>query len=179
VPETTARGVDRDRDVRDREVVITRVVDAPARLLFAAYSKPEHVRRWFGPAGYPLTTCEMDFVEGGRFTFAMTGPDGREGPRFGGRYVEIVKDRRVVYENGFFELPDGMPKEVMGTMRVTVSFDEQKDGKTKLTIHTLFDSKAMRDAHGGFGFEEVSASTIPTLVEVARSIGAASSGGAR
>ena len=49
-----------------REVIITRVFDAPARLLFEAYAKPEHVKRWFGPRGWPLTLVEMDFREGGK-----------------------------------------------------------------------------------------------------------------
>lgn len=155
----------------DRELLLTRVVDAPARLLFLAYSKPEHVKRWFGPPGYPLTTCEMEFKEGGRFTFAMTGPDGVEGARFGGRYIEIVPSKRVVYEHGFFELPEGMPKDVMGTMRVTVTFDERSDGKTELTIHTLFETKAMRDTHAGFGYEQGVLAALPNLVEVARSLG--------
>jgi len=85
----------------DHEVVITRVYDAPARLLFEAYSKPEHIRHWFGPKGWPVTLCEMDFREGGRFRFAMTGPHGTRGRPFGGEYLEIVPNRKIVYDNGF------------------------------------------------------------------------------
>jgi uncharacterized protein YndB with AHSA1/START domain len=155
----------------EREVVITRVVDAPARLLFAAYTKAEHVKQWFGPPGYPLTLCEVDFREGGRFRFAMMGPDGVQGSPFGGRYLEIVKNKRVVYENGFEEVPPGMPADVAGRMVVTVTFDENENGQTTLTIHTLFDSLAMRNAHMGFGYEQGVGSTIPALVAVARAIG--------
>jgi uncharacterized protein YndB with AHSA1/START domain len=155
----------------EREVIITRVVDAPARLLFAAYTKPEHVKRWFGPPGYPLTLCEMDFREGGHFRFAMTGPDGVQGTPFGGRYLEIVKNKRVAYENGFEEAPPGMPKDVVGRMVVTVTFDEKSEGQTTITIHTLFETKAMHDAHVSLGYEKGAASTIPQLVAVARAIG--------
>jgi uncharacterized protein YndB with AHSA1/START domain len=73
-----------------REVIITRVFDAPARFLFEAYSKPEHIMRWFGPKGWPVTLCEMDFRVGGKFRFAMTGPSGRQNTPFGGEYLEIL-----------------------------------------------------------------------------------------
>ena len=58
----------------DREIVITRVYDAPARLLFEAYSRPEHIKRWFGPVTWPLTKAEMDFRVGGEFHFQMSLP---------------------------------------------------------------------------------------------------------
>jgi uncharacterized protein YndB with AHSA1/START domain len=128
----------------EREVVITRVFDAPARLLFEAYSKCEHIRRWFGPRGWPVTMCEIDFRVGGRFRFAMTGPSGEQNTPFGGEYLEIVPDRKIVYDNGF-ELPGA------GRMVVTVTFDES-GSKTTVTIHTLFSSIAMRNEHVGMGF---------------------------
>jgi uncharacterized protein YndB with AHSA1/START domain len=129
----------------DREVVITRVIDAPARFLFLAYSRPEYVMRWFGPKGWPLTTCEMDFRIGGRFRFGMTGPDGTAGPLFGGEYLEIVPNSKIVYDNGF----DGAPK-----MLLTITFDEMADGRTTLTIHTLFPTVAMKDEHMGYGYAQ-------------------------
>ena len=84
----------------EREVVITRVIDAPARFLFLAWTRPEYVKRWFGPKGWPLTTCELDFRVGGKFRFGMTGPDGVAGPLFGGEYLEIVPNKKIVYDNG-------------------------------------------------------------------------------
>ncbi len=128
--------------IADREVVITRVFDVPARFLFEAYSKPEHVMKWFGPKGWPLTLCEMDFRVGGRFRFAMTGPDGRQNRPFGGEYLEIVPNRKIVYDNAF-ETP-GAEK-----MLVTITCDEWA-GKTTLTVHTLFASMAMKNEHGGY-----------------------------
>ena len=104
------------------------------------------MKKWFGPKGWPLTLCEMDFRVGGRFRFAMTGPDGKQNTPFGGEYREIVPNRKIVYDNAF-ELPGAEP------MIVTVPFDE-KGGKTTLTIHTLFASVAMRDAHVGGGYEQ-------------------------
>jgi uncharacterized protein YndB with AHSA1/START domain len=127
----------------DREVVITRMIDAPARLLFLAYSRADYVKRWFGPKGWPLTTCEMDFRVGGKFRFGMTGPNGVAGPLFGGEYLEIVPNKKIVYDNGF----DGAPK-----MLVTVTYDELADGGTQLTIHTLFPTMAMKNEHVGYGY---------------------------
>lgn len=144
--------------IADREVIITRVFDAPARLLFAAWSKPEHVRKWFGPKGWPITLYEIDVRKGGRFRFAMTGPDGEQNTPFGGTYLEIVPDRRIVYDNAF-ETP-GAEK-----MIVTVSFDE-KGGKTTLTIHTLFASVAMKDEHVGGGFVQGTGSALDQLADV-------------
>src|SRR4029078_10639835 len=107
-----------DRSTADRELVITRVFDVPARYLFEAYSKPEHLKRWFGPKGWPLTLCEVDFRVGGRYRFAMTGPSGEQNTPFGGEYLEIVPDRKIVFDNGF-ELP-GARRMVM-----TITFDEK------------------------------------------------------
>jgi uncharacterized protein YndB with AHSA1/START domain len=135
--------------------VITRVFDAPARLLFLAYSKPEHVKRWFGPVGWPVTLCEMDFRVGGTFRMAMTGPNGRLNTPFGGTYLEIVPDRKIVYDNGF-ELP-GAERSV-----VTVTFDEA-DGKTTLTIHTLFESVNMYRTHVAVGYEQGTRSGLDQL----------------
>jgi uncharacterized protein YndB with AHSA1/START domain len=131
--------------VAEREFVITRTFNAPARLLFEAYSKCEHIRKWFGPVGWPITLCEMDFRVGGTFRFAMTGSSGKQNTPFGGTYHEIIPNRRIVFDNGF---------EAAGAERMimTVTFDEQA-GKTKLTIHTLFGSIAMKNHHLGAGFE--------------------------
>jgi uncharacterized protein YndB with AHSA1/START domain len=153
--EVSARAVE---PVGEREVIITRVYDAPARLLFEAYSKPEHIRKWFGPKGWPVTLCEMDFRAGGRFRFAMTGPSGKQNTPFGGEYLEIVPNRKIVYDNGF-ETPGA------GRMIVTVTFDE-KDGKTTLAIHTLFESIAMRNSHMSRGYEQGTNSGLDQLAEV-------------
>ncbi|MDB5487487.1 MAG: ATPase [Reyranella sp.] len=142
----------------DRTVVITRTLDAPARLVFLAMSKPEHVMKWFGPVGWPLTMCEMDFRVGGKFCFAMTGSSGVQNMPFGGTYREIVKDRRIVYDNGF-EIAGA------GRMVVTINLDE-KDGKTTLTMSTLFDTQAMYNEHVGMGFVQGTNSGFDQLVDV-------------
>jgi uncharacterized protein YndB with AHSA1/START domain/DNA-binding transcriptional ArsR family regulator len=128
------------------ELIVIRDFDVPAPFLFEAYSKPEHLKRWFGPKGYPLTLCEVDFRVGGRYRFAMTGPDGIQNTPFGGEYLEIVPNKKIVFDNSFEE-PN--PRKMI----MTVTFEET-GGKTKLVMHTLFESKAMRDEYVSVGMEE-------------------------
>jgi uncharacterized protein YndB with AHSA1/START domain len=151
--------------VSEREVTITRVFDAPARLLFEAYSKPEHIMQWFGPKGWPVTLCEMDFRVGGRFRFAMTGPSGRQNTPFGGEYLEIIPDHKIVYDNGF-------ETKGAGRMVVTVTFDELEHGQTRLTIQTVFESIAMRNSHVSRGFEQGTNSGLDQLADLARELAA-------
>jgi uncharacterized protein YndB with AHSA1/START domain len=143
----------------DRQIIIVRQFDAPARVLFLAYSKPEHLKQWFGPVGWPLTRCEMDFRVGGLYRFAMTGPDGAEGPLFGGEYLEIEPGKRLVYTNGF-EAP-GSPR-----FEVAITFDEA-GGKTTLTMVSTFESKAVRDQYVELGFKEGTNSGLDQLAGVA------------
>src|SRR5262245_59269139 len=149
----------------DREVIITRTYGAPARLLFEAWSKPEHLKKWFGPVGWPVTMCDMDFRKRGKWRAAMTGPSGKQQTPFGGEYLEIVPNRRIVFSNGF-ELP-GAERMIM-----TVTFDEKGD-KTVLTIRTLFASIAQKATHVGAGFEEGMGSGLDQLAGVVAALKAA------
>jgi uncharacterized protein YndB with AHSA1/START domain len=151
------RGVE---PIAEREVVSTCVYDAPARLLFAAFGTPEHLTQWFGPPGYSLTLCEMDFRVGGQFWLAMTGPDGRQGTPFGGEYLEIVPNRKIAY-TGAFETPDAE------AMTVAITFDEdEKSGQTTLTVHTLFASLAMKNEHLGLGYAQSWGFILDQLADV-------------
>ena len=152
-----------EEPISAREVVVTRVIDVPARLLFEAFSTPEHLMKWFGPKGWPLTLCEIDFRVGGRYRFAMTGPSGEQNTPFGGVFLEIVPNKKIVYDDAW-ETPDAE------TMVVTVTFDEQ-DGKTTLTIHTLFASVAMKNKHVGAGYLLGWNSSLDQLADVAAALG--------
>ena len=146
--------------VTERELVITRVFDAPARLLFAAYSTPEHVMKWFGPAGWPLTLCEMDFRVGGHYRFAMTGPDGTQGMPFGGEYLEIVPNQKIVYTNAL-ELPGAE------TMIVTITFDEDERERPDDAHHPhAVCVGGMKNAHLGRGYDQGVVATLDQLADV-------------
>ena len=127
----------------ERELLIVRVFDAQRELVFKAWSKPEHLTRWFGPEGLTMPVCEMDFRSGGIFRFAFRGPDGKEYP-FDGSYVEIVEPERIVFRGNIHDVPG---QDVM----TTVTFDEH-EGKTKLTVHQTyaFESDATRGASVGW-----------------------------
>jgi uncharacterized protein YndB with AHSA1/START domain len=146
----------------DRELVIERTYHAPARLLFEAWSRPEHLMKWFGPVGWPLTLCEVDFRVGGKWRFAMTGSSGIQNTPFGGTYLEIVPNKKIVFDNTF-EAPGAE------TMIMTVTFEE-KNGKTKLTHHTLFGSVAMKKHHVGAGFVQGTNSGLDQLADVLASM---------
>src|SRR5215813_7749316 len=119
----------------DREIVLTRVFNAPRHLVFDALSKPELLKRWFGPHGWSLSTCEVDFRVGGGFRFILQGPDGQQmGMR--GTYREIAPPERSVHMESFDDFP--------GESQVTSTLIE-KDGKTTLTAVVLYPSKEVRD----------------------------------
>jgi len=90
----------------EREIVMTRVFDAPRSLVFDALTKPELLKRWFGPRGWSLGVCEVDLKVGGTWRFVWRGPDGTEWGMHGA-YREIVPPERLVHTETFDDLPGG------------------------------------------------------------------------
>src|SRR5262245_13751757 len=140
----------------DREIVLTRVFDAPRALVFNALAKPELLNRWFGPHGWSLVVCEIDHRVGGAFHFVLRGPDGTEmGMR--GVYREIVPPERSVHAESFDAFP--------GESQVTSVFTEQDD-KTTLTATVLYPSREVRDAVIQSGMEHGAAEGYDRLAEL-------------
>jgi uncharacterized protein YndB with AHSA1/START domain len=139
----------------DREIVMTRVFDAPRERVFAAHSKCEHIKRWWG-RGNPLD-CEMDFRPGGRYRFVEHAPDG-ETYAFRGEYREIEAPARIVQTFEF----EGMP----GHVCVETLVFEEHDGKTTLTSTTVFDSKEDRDGMLSSGMEQGAKESMNALAEL-------------
>ncbi|HYU69356.1 MAG TPA: SRPBCC domain-containing protein [Burkholderiales bacterium] len=110
---------------RAGEMILTRVFDAPRELVFRAWSDRAHLTKWWGPKGFTLPGCEMDFRTGGAYRFVMRGPDGNDNP-FHGVYREIVRNERIV----FTAILDKLPGHELLT---TVTFADE-GGKTKLTV---------------------------------------------
>jgi uncharacterized protein YndB with AHSA1/START domain len=119
----------------DREIVITRVLDAPRNLVFDAWTDPKHIGSWWGPRGFTTTIHHMDVRPGGEWRFMMHGPNGVDYPNKI-VYLEIAKPERLLYDHG----DEGQP----GYFRVTVTFEDQGK-KTKLTMRSLFTTVAERD----------------------------------
>jgi uncharacterized protein YndB with AHSA1/START domain len=131
----------------EREIVLTRVFDAPRRLVFDAWTKPELLRRWFGPHGHELVVCEVDLRVGGTWRYVVRGPDGTE-MHLHGVYREIVTPERLVHT----EANDDCDAEVGGESLVTTLLVE-RDCRTTLTSTMRYRSKQIRDAMINSGME--------------------------
>jgi uncharacterized protein YndB with AHSA1/START domain len=123
----------------DRELVVTRTFDGPARLVFEAWTKPELMKRWWAPRsmGVPLRSCEMDARTGGKYRFEF-GHDASQSFAFFGKYLEVTPPSRIVWTN-----------EESEDASVTTVTLEENDGKTLLVLHELYPSKEAFDRAGG------------------------------
>jgi uncharacterized protein YndB with AHSA1/START domain len=142
-------------DEAEREIVLTRVFDAPVELVFAAYTDPKHVASWWGPRGYTIKVHEMDVRPGGIWRFLMVGPDGTEWPNRI-RYLEVDRPRRLVWEHG----SDDEPKQFVATVTFTARGD-----KTELRMRTLLPTKEALARVKGFGAEELGYQTLDKFGE--------------
>jgi uncharacterized protein YndB with AHSA1/START domain len=118
----------------DREIATERLLDAPRELVWTAWTDPKHVAQWWGPNGFTNTIHDMDVRPGGVSRFMMHGPDGTDYPNKI-TYIEVEKPSRLFYLHGDDETD---------RFQVTVTF-EDAGGKTKLTMRSVFKTKADRD----------------------------------
>jgi uncharacterized protein YndB with AHSA1/START domain len=140
----------------DREIVSTRVFDAPRDLVFEAHSSCEHMSGWCRPRRYEVSSCEMDFRPGGAWRIVHRGADG-DIPAFRGEFREIVRPERIVWT---FEW-EGMP----GHVSVQTATFEEHDGKTTLTATAVFDTVEDRNGMLQSGMEEGAVETYERLDE--------------
>jgi uncharacterized protein YndB with AHSA1/START domain len=137
------------------------VVDAPRSLVFEVFTKPEHLKRWWGPRSLTLISCDCDFRVGGHYRFVQQAPDGRTFA-FSGEYKEIVPNERFVCTFVF----EGMA----GADAVqTISFEE-KNGQTTIVSNSVYRSVAARDGHIANGMEEGMVETYERLDELLASL---------
>ena len=143
----------------ERELVVTRTFDGPARIVFEAWTKPELFTRWWVPKsmGMSLRSCAMDVRVGGTYRLEFE-PDGMA---FFGTYLEVTPHSRLVWTNE--EGGEGGPV-------TTVTFEE-KGGKTLLVMHELHSSKEALDA-AGTGAAEAMVETFAQLDELLLTLGA-------
>jgi uncharacterized protein YndB with AHSA1/START domain len=140
----------------DREIVLTRVFNAPRRLLFEAWTNPEHVKQWYGCSIMTLPICEIDLRVGGAYRYVMRDPGGVN-HTMQGVYREITPPARLVYTERY--VTEGFTS---NDALVTVLFAEH-DGMTTLTSTILHQSKADRDGHIATGMEAGAAETLDRL----------------
>lgn len=146
----------------EREIVLSRVFEAPRELVFKAWTDPEHISRWFGPRGFATKTREADMRVGGKWRFDMIAPDGTV---YDSRvvFLKIEAPTLLVFEHGSDRDDDP------NRFHVTLTFDTQGDGKTVLTLRQLHPTRAQREATIGFGAVELGYQTLDKLGEYLRS----------
>jgi len=142
----------------DREIVLTRLFDAPRHLLIEAMTKPEHVRRWWGILDdeHSVTVCDIDFRPGGAWRFVGRGPKGEYG--FHGVYRDIALPDRIVFTEIFDPFPD--------VVSVVTSIFTEENGKTRLTVKCLYPSVEVRDMVVQSGMARGAAISYDRLEEV-------------
>lgn len=123
----------------DREIVMTRIFDAPRELVWKAYTDPKHIPHWVGPRSDTTTVDKMDVRPGGVWHFILRSPDGNE-YALRGVYQEVVPSERLVYTHEF----EGMP----GHASLEAAIFEEHTGKTKVTNTSLY--RSVRDRDGMF-----------------------------
>jgi uncharacterized protein YndB with AHSA1/START domain len=147
----------------DREIVLSRVISARRDVVFSAWADAKHLPNWFGPAGFEIETKEIDIRVGGLWRFDMIAPNGR-------RYTNRMQFRRIEpptlieFDHGTDDIDDP------GRFRTTITFDEQSDGKTVITLRQLHPTKARRDAGIGFGAVEYGYQTLEKLARHVESL---------
>ena len=149
----------------ERELVVTRTINGPARIVFEAFTKPELFKRWWVPKsfGLSLLSCELDVRVGGTYRLVFSH-GGSEPMAFFGRYVEVTPHSRLVWTND--EGDEGGA--------ITTATFEEKGGKTLLVLHDLYPSKAALDAAIASGSTGGMSETLDQLDEIVVTLGASS-----
>jgi len=127
--------------VAERDLVIERIFDAPVKLVWQAWTDPEHIQRWWGPQDFTAPVIKIDFRVGGAYLFCMRSPDGQDYWSTG-VYREIVPLKRIVYTDSFADEKGnvvnasyyGMAEDFPLELLVTLTFEEYADGKTRFTL---------------------------------------------
>lgn len=150
----------------DREIVVTRVVDADRDLVFRAWTDPAQIVEWFGPDGFDIATHEIDLRTGGIWRFDMIAPDGTV---FSNRmeFLRIDAPRMIEVWHGTDSDDDP------DRFRMLVTFDAQENGKTVLTLRQLHPTPERRTTAIGFGAVEFGGQTLGKLARHAEEIAAA------
>jgi uncharacterized protein YndB with AHSA1/START domain len=148
----------------DREILITRRFDAPAALIFKAWTTPELVKRWWGFDSSQWLVCEIDLRVGGSWRY-LTREDGGYEVGFHGEYREIQAPTRIVSTEVF----EGMPVTEDSAAVDTIQFEE-RDGVTTMTINVLHSCKEHRDAHIASGMEGGMQVSMNRLEDAVRAI---------
>lgn len=132
-----------------RDLILTRIIDAPREKVFRAWTEPSLLKQWFAPAPFTTPTVETEVRPGGTSLIVMKGPDGKEFPNRG-VYLEVVKNERLVFTDAFSKAWDPSDKPFM---TVVLTF-EDLGGNTQYTARVRHWSDADRETHEKMGFHQ-------------------------
>jgi uncharacterized protein YndB with AHSA1/START domain len=132
-----------------RELVLTRLIDAPRETLYRAWTEPALLKEWFAPLPYTTPHAELDVRPGGASLVVMRGPDGKEMP-MRGIYLEVVPNERLVFTDAYERAWEPSAKPFMTAI---ISFEEEAGG-TRYTARVRHWSEADREAHEKMGFHQ-------------------------
>jgi uncharacterized protein YndB with AHSA1/START domain len=133
----------------DRELVLTRLIDAPRAAVFRAWTDPDLLKRWFAPHPYTTPVAELDVQPGGASLVVMRSPEGQEMPNRG-VYLDVVENERLVFTDAYTHAWEPSQKPFM---TVVLTFEDE-DGKTRYTARVRHWTEADREAHEAMGFHE-------------------------
>lgn len=156
------------------DLVLERVVDVPRELVWAAWTKPEHIKKWFTPAPWSTVDCEIDLRPGGIFRTVMRSPEGEETPHVG-CYLEIVPNEKLVWTSalgpGFRPIvkttDTGSCDEIYFTAVITF---EAVGNKTKYTAIAMHGDEATSKMHADMGFYDGWGTTLDQLVALVKTL---------
>jgi uncharacterized protein YndB with AHSA1/START domain len=147
------------------DLVLERVIDVPRELVWAAWTKPEHIRKWFTPAPWTVADCEIDLRPGGIFRTTMRSPEGKEFPNVG-CYLEVVTNERLVWTDAL--LPGYRPAPNPFMSAVVLLKPEGKG--TRYTAIAIHRDEAGRKQHEEMGFQEGWGKALDQLVALTRTM---------
>jgi uncharacterized protein YndB with AHSA1/START domain len=133
----------------ERDLVLTRLIDAPREKLYRAWTEPELLKQWFAPTPYTTPSAELDVRVGGANTVVMRSPDGNEIP-CSGVYLEVVPNRRLVFTDAYMRAWEPSPKPFM---TVILTFEDEGD-KTRYTARVRHWTTEDRETHEKMGFHQ-------------------------
>jgi uncharacterized protein YndB with AHSA1/START domain len=155
--------------VEGQELILERMFDAPRELVFKAFSEAEHLKHWWGPRGWTLTVCNVDFRPGGIWHYCMKCMDENQGEFYGQEawgkavYQEIVEPEKIVYID-YFSDAEGNEAEGLPSSKITM-FLEEHEGRTKLVSRSEYESAEALEAVMKMGMEQGISETWDRLEE--------------
>lgn len=154
---------------QDHVLVFTRTFAAPRELVWMAWTNPQHLAKWWGPNGFNTTVVTLELRAGGAFVLDMEAPDGSHWP-CRGIYREVKAPERLVYSGETIDnhpCGGGLPPNAV----VSVSFDDEGNGTTTVTVHTRLETSRDLDAAVAHGFRQGWADSLERLSEALRTFG--------